>query len=419
MHRLGFIEKNIRAEVRRIDFVSYPLLRVTANLENAVLEAAKLLSNPSTIIGNLAYGVVARKSVMRSTTYESLLALRLINNSILRISKPSFGDRQLIVKALISATSEQVKFKVYKLDVKSFFESFRGEYIADVLKRKSNMPVAVKEVVRALINKNLHDGYAGLPRGLVISSSLSDMLMEDFDQKIIDDPRIFFYRRYVDDLTLITGASEQDSEFLPFIESLLPPGLRFKQKKKEIVLLNSCRPKDNAHGKITKYLSFEYLGYSFNVASDEHNFNGDKNRHVWLDIGPSKVKKIKTRILKAYLDYIKNKQFDLLEKRIKHLTSNISLRDRGKGITRLSGIHFSYPLVDIEMSIALRELDRFFLSSLSSTSSKIFKRFNSAISSSQRSRLARHSFYYGAKNKRFYQLNLASLAQVQRCWKYG
>ncbi|WP_311539973.1 antiviral reverse transcriptase Drt3a [Xanthomonas arboricola] len=419
MHRLGFIERNIRAQVRRSDFVSYPVLRVTANLENAVIEAAKLLSNPFNITGDLAYGVVAGKSVMRSTSYESLLALRLINSSILRISKPSFADRQLIVKALTSVISEQVKFKVYKLDVRRFFESFNGEYIFGALKRKSNIPVAVKDIVRAVVTKNILDGHAGLPRGLVISSSLSDMLMEEFDQKVIDDSRVFFYRRYVDDLTLITGANEQDSEFVPSIESLLPPGLCFKKKKKEIVSLNSCRPKENAHGKKTTYLSFEYLGYSFNVASGEHNFNGEKNRHVWLDIAPSKVSKIKTRILKAYLDYIKNKKFDLLEKRIKHLTSNISLRDRGKGITRLSGIHFSYPLVDIEMSIALKELDNFFLNSLFSTSSKIFRRFNSHISTSQRSRLASYSFFYGAKNKRFYQLNLVDLAQVQRCWKYG
>jgi hypothetical protein len=307
------------------------------------------------------------------------------------------------------------------MDVKSFYETFDKGYVTTALASNLRIPSATKLLIEQLVENHIAKGNKGLPRVLTIRPSLSDALMLNFDEKIETKRDVFFYRRYVDDITIITSGREDSSTFARHVGEELPPGLVFKLKKDKLFELSPCNPKNGktGTGNPTKYLDLEYLGYSFNVAHKDHNYSKDYLRDVWLDIAPSKVKKIKSRLLWSYMDFCLTKDFSLLEKRIKHLTSNISIKDRSKGITRLSGIHFSYPLVDVQRSRALRALDSFLKNSLSSTSGKAFKKLSSTITPSQKNILLRHSFYSGAKNKRFYQLNLKELAKVQRCWKYA
>jgi hypothetical protein len=185
-------------------------------------------------------------------------------------------------------------------------------------------------------------------------------------------------------------------------------------------VLNAFRPREKDRENVfTKYVSFDYLGYKFHIASDGHQPSLADGRHVWLDIADSKVKRIKSRLIRSYLDFLRGGDYALLEMRVKHLASNISLLDRSKGVRRLSGIHYSYPLVDVSRSTALRELDHFLRSSLASTHGPIFSQLAKALSKPRRRALMVHSFYSGAARRRIFQFNLKDLARIQRCWKYA
>jgi hypothetical protein len=421
MHRFGLIKTNLQKQVRRPDFLSYPQIREEDALHAALNQALHLLLAPGSLAKNISYSNIAGKQVARASTYSAVLALRLINSAVLNGYPLAKNNREIIVQSLKAILSEQVRFKIYKMDVKSFYESFDKDYTAAALASNLKIPSATKLLIEQLVENHISNGNKGLPRGLTISPSLSDALMLNFDERIETNRDVFFYKRYVDDITIITSGRENSSTFARHVEEELPPGLVFKLKKDKLFELFPCNPKSGktGTGNQTKYLELEYLGYSFNVAHTDHNYSRDYLRDVWLDIAPSKVKKIKSRLLRSYIDFCATKDFCLLEKRIKHLTSNISIKDRSKGITRLSGIHFSYPLVDVPRSKALRALDSFLRNSLSSTSGKIFKDLSNTITPSQKNVLLRYSFYSGAKNKRFYQLNLKELAKVQRCWKYA
>lgn len=328
-------------------------------------------------------------------------------------------NRELIVRALRTLLSEAVEYRVYKLDVRSFFESFEGTQVIDRLKR-CRVSGPTLSVIDHLLTNHKSRSYFGLPRGLSISSTLSEVMMETFDAYVLQHRQVFFYRRYVDDLTLVTSARENSSEFLQELEGRLPTGLQFKTGKKRCEFQVKPFKKRNMKASNTPtHKSFDYLGYEFNVTIDGHRPNGLGVRDVWLDIAESKVSKIKSRLLACFRDYIRTKDFQLLEGRIRHLTSNLSMLDRSKGVRRLVGIHFNYPQIDLTKSKSLHELDHFLKNALASRKGRIYGRIADELIPAQKTALAKYSFFRGAHDRKFYQLSLQKLGRVQRCWKHA
>jgi len=417
MHRNGLIAWNIKREIRKGDFYIDPALRDAEALKASVHQAAKLLANPNDLIARISYNSSGKKAVAHATDHPSALALRMLNRSLSR-EKSTLGDREAIVVALKSVLSEQVPFTILKLDVRGFYESFSAEAIERHLASKHVTPPSTRSVINKLVHHHISLGHSGLPRGLVISPTLADSMMCDFDRDLISDERIFFYRRFVDDIIAVVQHGSDIQKLQSDIKKSLPIGLEFKASKNAALAFDRCLPKKSANSNVTKYSKFNYLGYQFTVARTDHNYRVDATRDVWLDVAANKVSRIKTRLMRAYVDHLKHPDFDLLEKRVKHLTSNISIRDRSKGITRLSGIHFSYPLVDLERTASLRELDAFLRSTLRSTKGRVFRHLSSLLTEDQRRILLRHSFFSGAKRKRFYQFSPKELGRIQRCWKY-
>ncbi|MFP3416485.1 hypothetical protein SB773_34170, partial [Bacillus sp. SIMBA_074] len=72
------------------------------------------------------------------------------------------------------------------------------------------------------------------------------------------------------------------------------------------------------------------------------------NKTVKISIADKKVKKIKTRITRSFLDFIKNKDFNLLDKRIKFLTGNYGIRKNNDGSVLKAGIFYNYTHLDNE-----------------------------------------------------------------------
>lgn len=417
MHRTGLIEHNIKKELRKSDFYFSPSLKDDGVLANSISEAANILATPAKLAAKITYAQLGGKAVARASDHSSTIALRMLNRGLSE-EISGLGNRESIVVALRTILSEQVPFSVIKLDVGSFYESFSDAATQQHLNDNRELSSSTRVAIKTILHNHSSLGFTGLPRGLVISPTLADAMMRTFDNKLSSDERIFFYRRFVDDIVVITTTGINCPSLIQELELILPSGLKFKASKNVTLSVEKSYPKEKASGKQTKYLTFNYLGYSFNVANAEHNYRKDATRDVWLDIAPNKVSRTKTRIMKSYVDFIRTNDFPLLEKRLRHLTSNISIRDRSKGITRLSGIHFNYPLVDLNRTKSLRELDAFLRTTLNSTKGRIFGQLSVKLTPSQRAQLLRNSFYSGAKLKRFYQFNPKELGRIQRCWKH-
>src|SRR5690606_413569 len=146
------------------------------------------------------------------------------------------------------------------------------------------------------------------------------LALSKFDATVERHPDVFFYRRYVDDIVIISSQREDPADFKRSVASCLPDGLVFKRVKECGFDAKRFKAKDAKAGNVTKYECIDYLGYRFYVAVEKHRKESLGRREVWLDVAESKVKKIKTRIVKSCLAFIADGDFTLFDKRIRHLT---------------------------------------------------------------------------------------------------
>ncbi len=127
--------------------------------------------------------------------------------------------------------SECSQFRLYRLDVRSFYESFNQGYIFKKIDDVTGVDVRSKQLLKEFMYEFYVSGGKGVPRGLSISSFLSDYLMHEFDELIRNLPNVFYYARYVDDIILITDGFEDEKILMDYLRQALPDGLEFNNKK--------------------------------------------------------------------------------------------------------------------------------------------------------------------------------------------
>lgn len=418
----AFALHTIRTRVRKIDFRVDPRLRAPGVLDAEIAKALTFLEDPSPHFAGIEYGRIGGKPVALARTYSAKLAVRKIDEN-LRASNTGFGDdRRAVVLSLKSVLSDAVRYNLYKLDVRQFYESFDHQFVMTHLRKTETLSNGTRRIVDFLLRQHASKGFSGIPRGLSLSSTLSELMMARLDSYIEGHPEVFFYRRYVDDLTIVTSRREDTKTFLTDVSSKLSeisPRMVFKTNKRYDLSVEGFKAPTSKSSSAPKFKSFDYLGYAYNVATENHKKICPPGRDVWLDVASRKVAKIKTRMVRSFLDYLKNKNFELLDNRIRHLTSNMSLLDRSRGVKRMIGIHFNYPLVNYDRTVALRELDRFLKNAIRSSKGRVSSKLFLALTPAQKKALSRHSFFTGAKSKHFFHMKNKALLAVQRCWKYG
>lgn len=99
-------------------------------------------------------------------------------------------------------------------------------------------------------------------------------------------------------------------------------------------------------------------------------FNG-KFSELRVSIAEKKVIKIKTRVIKAFLDFSKNKNFGLLEKRIQFLTGNYSIRKSEEGNSLRAGIYYNY--LQVTDTDIFNELNQLLKKTIFSKKSKLWR----------------------------------------------
>ncbi len=243
--------------------------------------------------------------------------------------------------------------------------------------------------------------------------------MKQFDHLIRSGDDTFYYSRYVDDIIIMTSTREKKAEFVTWIKSSLPPGLSLNPNKREIVevlskvekIKGSCAP---------HIFSFDYLGYAFTVSNPTtveagNKKNGELNRSVLIDIASRKIKKFKTRIVRAFLDYGKTGDWDLLRDRVAFLTQNFSVYNPKAGGKKLAGIYYSYPLVNAE-SGGLLELDRYLRNAVLARTGRVFSKSALRLCGKQKRQLLSSSFVRGHASQSFIHFSGHRISDIQRCW---
>ncbi|MDI2077878.1 hypothetical protein ABIF68_003511 [Bradyrhizobium japonicum] len=363
---------------------------------------ASIVVEPIPIRGSIAHCV-------RSTPHA--VALRGINHVLRSSIGIQPADRDTIIRRLTTILEEGVQHRIYKFDIKSFFESLDRSQLFTKLWLVPEIPRGTLVVLANYFDELRDRNISGLPRGIQLSATLSEFALKQFDRSLSALPDVYFHARYVDDIIIVTGARESPKDFARTIRELLPFGLQLNaEKTKRIDLPPFTKGQPNA-----PVGQFDYLGYSFSMYPVTRDSDNRFRRKVELSIAKKKVSRIKSRLCIAIGQYMQDGDPVRLERRLQLLTGNYKLRDFSTGRERSVGLWANYKRVN--SYLALNELDSFLRSVLVGTRSGIAARFALSAPIAARRYLLKYDFSSNFRKRPFYNFPMGELSELRRCWQ--
>lgn len=334
--------------------------------------------------------------------------LRKINHNLKRIYKLKQSDRTSIIKQIQNLLNEKTNCYVYRLDIKNFYESIDKELIYSII----DSSYVVTRDTKILLQKFLFETFLekGLPRGINLSATLSELYMKNFDRYVKNIEGVYYYARFVDDIIVFSTNPISIGIFNDYLKSNLGLDLNL-DKTREYKL--DFKSKQNAK------LSIDYLGYNFKVDISLRNKNPIIK--IVTEISERKINKIKSRIIYSLIDYNRSLDYSLLKKRLLFLTCTYTISSlqgkisKYKNDTKLhSGLFYSYSCIDSNGE-SLKLLDKFFRNILFSKN-----KFSKNLSLEQKKELAKISFYiaYHRKFYRNFHKDIKEIKNITRCWSY-
>lgn len=329
-------------------------------------------------------------------------AIKKLESNLASLYRLKPANRDEVMKQLIGMISDGFNYHVLRTDISSFFESIPHDRILKKLKEDQLLSQKSLRLISGILFR-----YAtlagtpgiGLPRGLGISSYLSELYMREFDQRVKMLGEVVFYARYVDDIVVLfaplPGADVRVK--LPKIRDFLGDislTMNLAAKKtKESPVNNQGIPE--AKGA----WNFEYLGYRIDFRSGLSVF-----------VSRERLKRYKNRVLACFRRYesqrSKNhkKAYRLLIKRVRFLTSNTQLTHNKSNA--YVGIYFNnMHITDYKDLMILDKIRDIELSRLSSPSLK--------------AKLSKYSFVKGFRERTFRRFHKeGEFKEIVEAWKY-
>ena len=295
-----------------------------------------------------------------SKDHAQLFAMKQLQTNLQKTFKVKQANRHLIMTNIKLLLKTRRPFYIIRTDVSSFFESIPQEQLKHIvmdntlLSHKSKVLVDAilkeYEAEKAKLTEEEGEGLkkgCGVPRGIGISSLLSEIYMRDLDSSIKKRPEVIFYVRYVDDIFMVLAELPQGKDIEQYYGSLVED---FKEKGL------SLKPTDDA--KCSLFNCFEhkddafevsYLGYKLTITTKVAK-SAWKSANVTYSMSDHKKKRITDRIDNAFKHFDAINKYNLHQARkdlvdsLKLITGNVKLHKSKSGIK--TGLYYNSDLLD-------------------------------------------------------------------------
>jgi hypothetical protein len=424
MIELNITEHGLKSELRPIDFINYKQLRSETTLSGIIDNSLRIASEGFEDV-KLVKTKIKKKDAYRMEDLTHDLVVRRINSCLRSIYKCKQSNRNETIKCLKAVLRETTEYNLHRYDIKQFYETIDRDKLFRWIGSNNEVPYQLIYLIEKLFQGFASYEIIGLPRGIGLSATLSEIYMKSFDTAIKSLDGIYYYSRFVDDIIIVTGTTLRRKKIKKTVVDLLPKPLRVNGSKQVYIEHNELstntkktrnRPRmANANVISNNVDAFDYLGYRFNLIKTSPQ---PKGGGLWLDISPSKIKKLKTRLCICFLEFIKNKNFNILEKRLKLLTSNYVVYDHNLKTKRLAGFYYNYSEIDIEYDASLKGLDNFVKHLILGKKGKICQKLAPHLSPLQRKILLRLSFYQGYRKRIFFHFSSYEIVSLMQCWSF-
>ncbi|WP_416756943.1 antiviral reverse transcriptase Drt3a [Pseudomonas sp. BNK-6] len=420
MIEIPYTQKNLLRCVGYKDVLADKTLLDVTMRSAAVNVSLEKISNKTAFHNSLRPLLIAGKKGYVFTNFQAELISRLVAKNIKTNYKIKQSDRQTVIANAVSLLKEGGAYDVYRFDIKNFYENVDRKLLWQKLIGEAKCSWQTLRLINELFEQFHVWDIEGLPRGLGISSALSELALNEFDEKIRHMPEVFYYGRFVDDVLIITSAAIARADFEKELSECLFQGLEFHGGGKRNHL---AVPRSKDEPSRDEYQSFDFLGYEFKIFN--RNESGlkcrFKRRRLMVDLSTSKVEKIKSRLINSFCVYMASPKapadYLLLKNRIMALAGNYYITDPISGINIKTGIYYNYVHKNFTHNCALSKLDGLLHGLLFSNAHSLSRRVISSLTLQQRRQLAGYSFVSGFVDARFHSFSYRMLNAIKKGWR--
>ncbi len=285
-----------------------------------------------------------------TSNLQTVFALNQINHNLKKSFNVEMANRHSIMTSLKHLLNTKMPIYVIRTDVDGFFEHIPQDKLMDKISNSNLLSYKTKSFIKQILSKyeqlkdtsKIHEGL-GVPRGVSISSMLSEIYMQDLDRAIKSRKEVIFYARYVDDIFMITKSIYPYTDVSKYYDEILVKAFSELKLSLKGIGTSKCQLLDIIN--IRRPLSFDYLGYELKM--EYSNRNGLITRY---ELSKKKNDKIIDRINRAYNHFeelckinLKQARRDLLDS-LKYIFGNIGLQKAKSGIK--VGLYYNNDLLD-------------------------------------------------------------------------
>ena len=294
-----------------------------------------------------------------SKDHAQLFAMKQLQANLQRTFKVKQANRHLIMTNIKLLLKTRRPFYLIRTDVSSFFESIPQESLRHTVMDNTLLSYKSKVFVNALLkeyeaektrlaeteSEGMKPG-CGVPRGIGISSLLSEIYMRDLDNSIKKRPEVIFYVRYVDDIFILLAELPEGKSLVAYygelVEKFQKHGLTLKATDEGKCSLYNC------FESVDKTIDVTYLGYKLTITA---KWNKDKlETYVTYSMSDNKKERIERRISNAFRHFDATNKYALHQARkdlvdlLKMITGNVRLHKSKSGIK--TGLYYNSDLLD-------------------------------------------------------------------------
>jgi hypothetical protein len=282
---------------------------------------------------------------------EVFFAIKQLQYNIRKTFKVKQSSRHLILSQIKLLLNDSSPKYVIRTDVSKFFESIPQKKLFRKIKDNTLLSAQSKKFILQIIedyndkkDTTKIDKNKGVPRGVGISSYLSELYMKDIDNQIRNLKDVIYYARYVDDIFIIISPCLPKKDINTYYEDIK------RITEKEGLILHPEGEKCNLIDltkKVTsnKHHSVTYLGYAVHIEQKPNN-----TTETTFGLSQNKKDKIESRVLKSIDDFNSKSKYDIKTARknlmlcLRFLATNTKLSGAKSRVK--TGIYYSNDLLD-------------------------------------------------------------------------
>lgn len=393
-------------------------------VEQAVQQADELFP------GGISYNSfnIGRKKSFSVSDLSQKLIFRACATHLKRSFRQHNKSRSQIAREIRVFLIDGTPYKIFRLDIKSFFENIDGRSLKDRVDSLKGLSMHSKNILNEKMVFFRKEEGVSVPRGVETSAVLSEIYLASFDKYVSSREEVFFYSRFVDDLLIITSDEVVKENFEESLEQALPKGLLFNKEKGEVIEVERRKKAGSVcNGNVVG--AFDYLGFRFSVVDTVLPLVRKKNkteensgaatssfRSVNVDISSRKVKRVKEKLCKAFYSFSRTGDYKLLKDRLRFLTTNREFIKKDNSTVIPVGVYYNSSACDIP-SKQLSKIDDFLRYLIFSNRGRLPSLYASKLSKERKKELVKFSFSYGFENRVHKRFSFDRLSKIVEVWK--